>query len=165
MKHAQSPEELGTEAGKKTTETMGALANALHNAGMIVTKEGETILAVFDTGLFTSGTALSPQGEAQLSKVGRLLKPHDRFLIVRISGCTDDIPVRPGSVYYDNIALGYARAVAAAEYLRRGPSLPANMFVILSPDNAPLFPNDSSVNRRKNRTVKLCISFAEPSAL
>jgi type VI secretion system protein ImpK len=153
------------EPGVGENQTVGALADSLDKAGMIVKKEGKDIIAVFNSGLFLSGANLSPWGENQLSELGRLLKPLARILRVQLAGCTDDIPVRAGSIYANNIALSYARAVSVAEYLRRDPGLPASMFILLSPEGAvPPFPNDSQADRLKNRTVILRISSIEPTA-
>jgi len=150
----------GRKAGagdlEKPDATMSLLADSIRLAGMAVTSEGPAIVIVFNSGLFEKAAELTPQSKVMLSCLGQLLKSHEKALTVRITGCTDDIPLRPGAAYIDNVALGFARANAVADYLRTVPGLPAYMFLLRSTgDMTAPYPNDTPVNRRKNRTAVL----------
>jgi type VI secretion system protein ImpK len=155
---AAERQKAGPVAPDKPDATMARLAGSLGLAGMKAVPEGPALLVIFDAGLFEKGAELTPQAQVMLTRLGRLLRSHEKPLTVQITGCTDDLPLRPGAAYADNTALGYARAQAVAEHLRRAPGFPAERLLLRSAGElTPPYQNDTPVNRLKNRTAVLRI--------
>jgi len=105
-------------------------------------------------GLFFKGTMLTFLGEKMLIELGRKLKPYAGKVYIRVVGYTDNIPVREGSWYKDNLDLGMARAYCVARKLSMIADIPLNGFCLETSGeyNSP-FPNDSKSNRLRNRTA------------
>jgi chemotaxis protein MotB len=90
-----------------------------------------------------------------LDKVASILKQTDRKVI--IEGHTDDIPVAGGK-YDSNWELASLRATSVVRYLIKFHDLdPARLAAISYADQRPLVPNDSDVNRSKNRRIEILI--------
>lgn len=123
----------------------------------------EGLLVLFDAGLFGQAAMLKPQAKDVLSALGKQLEPHAGRIGVRIIGQTDDLPLPTGSAYPDNTSLAMARALAVFEYLRAATRLPANMFTLESPGAAAAapYPNDTPLNRARNRTVVLRVGGSQ----
>jgi flagellar motor protein MotB len=131
----------------------------LGGKGMVVPTEGSEKIGVFEAGVFASGTKLSREGEAMLSRVGRQLAPRAKSVSVTVVGCTDNIPVSGKKEYKDNQALGLLRAAAALQVLQSSSGIPTAAFKTVShgAEWSP-FPNDTSASRARNRTVVLRIT-------
>ncbi|MDQ7824986.1 MAG: hypothetical protein RDV48_19455 [Candidatus Eremiobacteraeota bacterium] len=104
------------------------------------------------------------QPEAVIAEVEKdqfLLYPFEPFRFFSLTDCIcrDNEPLSPGSFYPDNISLGFYRALAVALYLRSTSDLKERNFMVTSTgENAPLFPNDTPENCKKNRTVIIQIT-------
>ena len=131
----------------------------LGGKGMVVAAEGSEKVIVFDAGVFASGTKLSREGQAMLSKVGRQLAPHAKNISITVVGCTDNMPVSGKREYKDNQALGLLRAAAALQVLQSSSGIPTAAFKTVShgAEWSP-FPNDTAASRARNRTVVLRIA-------
>jgi flagellar motor protein MotB len=131
----------------------------LGGKGMVVTAQGIEKVVVFESGVFASGTQLSREGAAMLSKVGRQLAPRAKNISVTVVGCTDNVPVSGKKEYKDNKALGLLRAAAALQVLQSSSGISAAAFKTVSHGTewSP-FPNDTAANQARNRTVVLRIS-------
>lgn len=77
---------------------------------------------------------------------------------VSIEGHTDDLPLNPSSLYQDNWGLSQARSVSVLRYFVQSTALPKDMFISAAyADTAPVAPNDTEENRRKNRRVEIVV--------
>ncbi len=132
--------------------------------GTVTTQEGDTTVVLFEDGLFASGAALTPAAERILDGLAATLKNNSRATVVAVTGHTDDVPMSRGAPFRDNVALGFARATAVAERLRRVADLDAGALQLrsLGADEPP-FPNDSRQRRLRNRTVVIRIG-SQPAA-
>lgn len=155
-------ESLLREVARANTATVGNVPSspqiAIQLSGATVKSQQNALVVLFDEGLFLSWADLTSEAETLLSELGRQLKPHASNVFIRVVGYTDDIPVPEGWIYRDNEALGMARAVAVAEYLRNNAGLPVSQFLLQSVgESQPPYPNDTSANRLRNRTVVIRI--------
>jgi len=149
-------------AAPKNAETLPSAPSApnvtIQLSGTTVRTEQNALVVLFDEGLFRYGADLKPEAKALLSKLGNRLRPHATNISIRVVGHTDDLPAPRGWIYRDDIALGMARAVTVAEYLRNNAGLPAGMFLLQSAgESEPPYPNDTPANRLRNRTVVIRI--------
>ena len=130
--------------------------------GAAVKEEQDLLIVTFNSGLFSKGTRLTPDARAKLTTLGKQLEEYVGQVTVSVVGHTDNNPVPPGSAYRDNLALGYARALAVVEHLVSAAGLPASMFVVSSPGEASSpFPNDTRENRSRNQTVVIKVLTSE----
>ncbi|MBT3192599.1 MAG: OmpA family protein [Verrucomicrobia bacterium] len=110
----------------------------------------------FSEGVFTRLTTPSPEAVAQLINIAKLLKPHLGSFQIIVEGHTDDQPMKPTAAYEGNYALGLARAEAIRELLITRGALPGYAVRAVSAgEQEPPYPNDSTANRVRNRTVVL----------
>jgi type VI secretion system protein ImpK len=106
-------------------------------------------------GVFKSGSAeVVAAYDALLGRIGDALKPVPGKVIV--IGHTDDIP-SASARYPSNWALSKARAATVVEVLagRAGPA--ARYSVEGRGETEPLVPNDSAINRARNRRVVIIV--------
>ena len=146
---------------QKTRPVVAAVAKPveLGGKGMVVTAEGNEKVIVFESGVFASGTKLSREGAAMLSKIGRQLAPRAKNISVTVVGCTDNIPASGKKEFKDNKALGLLRAAVALQVLQSSSGIPTAAFKTVShgAEWSP-FPNDTTASRARNRTVVLRIA-------
>lgn len=133
-----------------------------HIAGISLREERNALVATFEAGLFSRGTAFASFSGNLLTEFGRKLEAKSGKVSVEITGCTDDSPMPAGSRYRDNSALGMARAVAVAEHLRKTTRLTASQLLVRGGGEASApYANDSPANRARNRTVIIRIARVE----
>lgn len=121
--------------------------------------EGNTIVLIFEKGLFNGGSdRLRSDALPLLSSLVRQLKAHAGEIFIRVIGHTDNTPLPQWSPYNDNESLGLARAVAVIEHLRASAQLPSRLFIAATAgESLPPYDNDSQENRVRNRTVVIRI--------
>ena len=127
--------------------------------GVQTRKVTNGIEIVFDDGLFLQGTKFRPNAVSDLSRVAEQVRTSRESLSLIIAGATDNLPVRTGSRYSDNLALGLARAQSVYRQMKKA-GLDADSMSLKSLSIAP-FPNDSAGNPDRNRTVTIFISLHE----
>ena len=127
--------------------------------GIAVRNDGGHLMVTFNSGLFARGTRLSPNAKPLLFRLARQLEPHAPQISIRMTGFTDSTAMPANGRYIDNAALGMARALRVVEYMRSTSRLPAEVFSLegQGTTGAP-YPNDSSENRLRNRTVVMRVS-------
>lgn len=77
---------------------------------------------------------------------------------VSIEGHTDDLPLATGSLYQDNWGLSQARSVSVIRYFVNTAKLESDTFISSAyADTKPVSPNDSELNRQKNRRVEIVV--------
>ncbi len=124
--------------------------------GVKVTDAGHTRSIRFDSGVFTTMTTPSTEAISQLNDLADTLRPHMNKFRIIIEGCTDNTPMRKTATYDGNHALGLARAETIKKLLITKGRLPGNSITAryAGENNAP-YPNDTALNRKRNRTVVL----------
>jgi len=113
-------------------------------------------LVIQGDGLFRSGSVIiEDKHRPLLERIGQALKQvPGRVLVV---GHTDNIPMR--SVRFNsNWDLSRQRAAAVAELLAGITGTNGRFFAEGRADTEPLVPNDSAVNRARNRRVEIIVS-------
>jgi chemotaxis protein MotB len=110
-----------------------------------------------DQFLFDLGKAeLKEKSQPMLNKLGSLFSQLDTT--ISIEGHTDDLVIQPGGTYKDNWELSAARALSVLRYFIDQAHLEANKFQIAGyGDTHPVAPNDSALNRQKNRRVEMIV--------
>ncbi|HEX7713642.1 MAG TPA: OmpA family protein [Bacillota bacterium] len=143
----------------QTRDLPQAFAKDLRIPGANVNYRKGQITVVFNTGLFQRGVKLLPGAQASLKNLALQLRPYKNRVLVHVEGHTDNVPMPLGLIYRDNVSLGMQRAVIVVDYLRAQADLPASMFTVSSLGEASLlYPNDSSLNQLRNRTVLIRIT-------
>jgi chemotaxis protein MotB len=107
---------------------------------------------LFDRG----GAVLTTEAQDLIVRLGDVLK--NIGMRVRVSGHTDDIPIRSGA-YDSNWQLSTARSTAVIQHLIERVGFPPQL--LSASGNAeyyPIVPNDSAENRAKNRRVEFEIT-------
>jgi chemotaxis protein MotB len=111
--------------------------------------------------LFEFGKAdLTPQGEKILKKVGEALK-NIKGKRIRVSGHTDNVPIRPDYQYKfpTNWELSAARAASVVRYFQEKTGLdPKDMEAVGRSFYQPEASNDTKEGRARNRRVEILIA-------
>ncbi|MCF1715685.1 OmpA family protein [Flavihumibacter sp. RY-1] len=141
----------GNLIGKKMDQQARELKQAVPTAE--VERVGEGINVTFDSGLmFTINSAvISDAYKTDLSGAADVFVRYPETLIV-IEGHTDDT----GSDEY-NMTLSQKRAESVKAFLASKGITENRMEVKWYGETQPKFPNDSEVNRQKNRRVELAV--------
>ena len=122
----------------------------------LLTQEAGWIIQ-FDEGLFPYGWALSQPARQALDALGLQLKPYAGKIEVSIVGFKSS---DEQDEYFD---LGLMRSVVVLDYLASSGQLPADLFSIQPQGSLPPpFPNDTVVNRGRNRSVILILRLKAP---
>ena len=116
----------------------------------------QIIIRIRENGAFPSGSAyLQNQFKPVIRKVATLL--NDIPGEITISGHTDDINVT-NELFSNNWDLSSKRAVAVATEMLLTPNFDKDRIQITGhADTRPLVPNDTELNRRRNRRVEISI--------
>jgi outer membrane protein OmpA-like peptidoglycan-associated protein len=153
----------GTAIGGVTGAVMDKQEEDLRKAGirtqrdeagnLIINLSGETLK--FDTGK----TALKPEGEALLTKLGGVLKQYSENRIV-IEGHTDNVGRAS-----DNRVLSQGRADSVKAYLMKQ-GVPAKCITASTGygDEKPIADNKTEAGRAQNRRVELSVTVDEAEA-
>ncbi|MBN2547790.1 MAG: hypothetical protein JXB15_01430 [Anaerolineales bacterium] len=126
---------------------------AIQMPGIRVLQENRRVTLTFEGGLFAYGWTLKPESRALLTRLGQALEPYTARIQVTLTGCQADDEAES---YLD---LGLLRALAVYDHLRATTQLPASLFTLHPQADEPApYPNDSTANRLRNRTVVIVIS-------
>ncbi|OGR66634.1 MAG: hypothetical protein A2X31_04760 [Elusimicrobia bacterium GWB2_63_22] len=116
--------------------------------GMRITMEEQSQVAFFESGK----ADLTDQMRVQMGKLAPvLLKLSEKHDIV-VEGHTDDIPIAT-RLYASNWELSSARATSVVKFLLADKFQAKRLSAVGYGENHPIVPNDSAVNRKKNRRV------------
>ncbi len=126
---------------------------------------GEPGVRFLEDMLFRPGSDdISKEGAERLAKVADIIKS-DR-MYVRIVGHTDNDPIKRTLKDYPtgmNLQLGACRAVAVAGQLKKSGVDEHRMHVVSMGESAPIGPNDTKENKRRNRRVDIYFSDKPPA--
>lgn len=126
--------------------------------GISATQEDDrTVIVLQDSVLFPSGSAdILAASLPVFEKLLRVLLT--RPCQIRVEGHTDNIPISTAR-FPSNWELSVARAVNVAKYLiEKGGISPDRFCAVGYGETRPIVPNDTPVNRQKNRRVELVLT-------
>lgn len=111
---------------------------------------------IFDAGVFSSATTVTPAAMSILQRLVPQLKPYLSEYDLVVEGYTDNQPLTRESRYSSNADLAMARARAFARVLSSDFGIPLAAMRAAAGDTvrAP-YPNDTETSRARNRTVVL----------
>jgi outer membrane protein OmpA-like peptidoglycan-associated protein len=145
------------EATGRLKELETALAGPVR-AGLITFIDGT--IGIRGSVLFDRASAeLRDEGQDLLRQLAgplaSYLVSHDEVLMV--SGFTDDLQVRvaPTSLYRDNWELSVQRSLTVVRTMIEAGVQPQVLFAAGFGENHPVVPNDTELNRARNRRVEL----------
>ncbi|MCX4188585.1 MotB family protein [Methylophaga sp. OBS4] len=145
------------EIAEETQKFKEALEKEI-NDGLIVVESqfNRIVIRIREKGSF-------PSGDARLNNdfIPILQKIHDVLLmtdgLIAVAGHTDDVPINTAR-YRSNWELSTSRATSVVHELLDFGDMPAERFYLEGyADTKPLTPNDSNVNRAKNRRVEIIV--------
>jgi chemotaxis protein MotB len=123
--------------------------------------KGMLTINMVDQIFFDSGKAdIKQQGNSVLNRVGAILKKMPDQ-IIRIEGHTDDVPIASEYRNYfpNNWSLGSRRAEnVALHFIDNDKIDPMRIEVVSFSKYRPRVPNDSEVNRAKNRRIEIILT-------
>jgi chemotaxis protein MotB len=117
-------------------------------------------VSVLQEVLFESGKAeVDADGKKVLDSVAGILKALDHRLIM-VEGHTDDVPIGSRIVerFPTNWELSTARATTILRYLEDKGVSPKHLGAAGFSEYRPVAPNDSDVNRQKNRRIDIVLT-------
>ncbi|WP_423185821.1 flagellar motor protein MotB [Alishewanella sp. d11] len=151
---------------EKVNETVKKLAEELEQQIVDGAIELESlgqqiIIRIRENGSFPSGSSfLQPRFQPIVFQIGLLL--NDIPGEITVSGHTDDFQVAD-ELHSNNWDLSAKRAVSVATELIRAPGFDRNRVVVVGhAETRPLVPNNSELNRRRNRRVEIAIMQGKP---
>ncbi len=116
----------------------------------------QIIIRIRENGSFPSGSSfLQPRFKPIVLRIGELLNeiPGE----ITVTGHTDDIQVSD-ELHSNNWDLSAKRAVSVATEMIKAPGFERKRLVVVGhADTKPLVPNDTELNRRRNRRVEIAI--------
>ena len=165
----QSTEPAAQEVSVDGSKTDSRLSEASRNAVDDLANEPEItviqtpkglFITLSDGILFQSGVSeLRPEGYPVLNKIIRVIQSN--ALAVRIEGHTDNVAIHSGR-FPSNWDLSIARAVHVVKYfIDTGEIAPQRLSAVGYGESKPLYPNNSSANRGKNRRVEIVLEMME----
>ena len=136
-------------------ETHVKALDAEPGVGVVSTEDG-AIITLANTIVFGTGIAdITPGAFPILDRIAEIIKKTS--MPVRVEGHTDNDPIHTER-FPSNWELSTARAVNVVKYFAslRGIS-PKRLSAVGYGDSKPIFPNDSVVNKAKNRRVEIVL--------
>ncbi|MCF4007971.1 flagellar motor protein MotB [Rheinheimera sp. UJ63] len=153
-------------AQEQVNETVKKLAEELEQQIVDGAVELESlgqqiIIRIRENGSFPSGSSfLQPRFIPIVRQIGVML--NDIPGEITVSGHTDDFQVGD-ELHANNWDLSAKRAVSVATALIAAPGFDRNRIVVVGhADTRPLMPNNSELNRRRNRRVEISIMQGKP---
>ena len=132
----------------------------LEGSRWTTSQTGHELKVIFSYGTFIRGVELSPDAKQDLRAIASAIKAKGNHFRIEVEGHTDAAKAGAGKAHgNNNQALGLARARAAASYLVKQGGIPASLITTTSAgDSNPPYPNTTTENQKKNRTVILKIT-------
>lgn len=143
-------------AGAATPDISRQLAAEVARGEVAVTDAaGRSTIVIRSDHLFASGNArIEPALEPVVLRIAEALERVPGSILV--TGHTDDVPIRTAR-FPSNWELSKERAASVAGLIARKVSSPARLRVEGLADSEPLAPNDSPLNRARNRRVVIIL--------
>ena len=120
-------------------------------------ERGIVVRLMTDNVLYDLGSAeISPAMQQILDAIASPIK--EANLPVLVEGHTDDLPVKSGKRYVDNMELSALRAAKVVRYLiEKGKVPPERLSAVGYAQYRPIAPNNSTENRKRNRRIDIVI--------
>jgi len=123
-------------------------------AGVKTSVTGKSCKLIFDNGVFSTWTTVTPDALKQLKEIAAAIRPHIKHYKLIVEGHTDDRPLRDTSEYDGNDALALARAEVIRKLLITEGGIPPAAVTARHAGGRPApYPNNTALNRKRNRTV------------
>ena len=122
-------------------------------------KDGKVFVTVGAGGAFPSGSAeLTDEARTIMAKIATTgVGPTSK---ITVSGHTDNVPLKFGSNFRDNLDLAAARAASVVQEMEKVGTITADRMQAVSFGEAkPIKSNDTSEGRSKNRRIEIEIDF------
>ncbi len=148
----------GKSEYEKAVEAIKKRSDLGENEELVVEETSKGIkLRISDALLFERGSAdIKPQAQPVLELAAEAIRARPgRVLVV---GHTCDLPISTPQ-FPSNWELSISRAVNVVHYLEAHAVPPESLYALGLADQAPLVPNDSEKNRRKNRRVEISLIY------
>ena len=140
---------------KRRLETELAQDVLNHNADVSVDPRGLVVSMPDDAAFPVGSTDVSPAALGMIGKIADTIRTTPNP--IRIEGHTDDVPIKT-SRYGSNWELSTARAAAVVAYLIQDVGVtPARLSAAGYGEFHPRVPNDSPLNRARNRRIDIII--------
>lgn len=121
---------------------------AMDKEGMRITLEENSQMSFFESGR----AELTDNMRVQLEKLAPVLRPLSEKHDIVVEGHTDNIPIGTRQ-FASNWELSSARATSVVKSLLANNFNPKRLSSVGYGENHPIVPNDTEINRRKNRRV------------
>ena len=135
--------------------------NRISNGPAVELEESEkgVIIRIPEALLFESGSAelSNPSGIAFVKRIALELQRLPKEVLIKAIGHTDNVPVREGSVFADNLELSIARGINVADLLMRQGLDKSRVLGGGEGEFSPIANNDIPSMREKNRRVDLYV--------
>lgn len=106
------------------------------------------------------GADIRTEYQDQMAKAGKFMQQYPDTSAI-IEGHTDNVPLKPGCKYKDNMALSQARAESAVNYLVEKFGIDRSRFTAKGVgDTVPIADNATDEGRQKNRRIEAIIDCA-----
>lgn len=121
----------------------------------------QLVIRIQENASFPAGSAfLQPKFWPVVKRIATLLK--DVPGVITVSGHTDGVQVQ-NELFRNNWDLSVQRALAVANQMLTVPSFDQSRLVVQGlADSQPLAPNNTELNRRRNRRVEITVSQGKP---
>jgi len=148
----------GKDEYEKAIETIRHKSRLEQYEGLEVEETSEGLkLRISDALLFERGKAeLKPAARSVLDLVAGAIRARPGKVLV--VGHTCDLPISTRE-FPSNWELSITRAINVIHYLESVGIPPDSLYAFGLADESPIVPNDSEVNRRKNRRVEIFVSY------
>jgi chemotaxis protein MotB len=145
-------------AARQAQELREIFRQEIDDGRLLIRQDGSNVvIQLLEKDSFPSGSAeLEAASRATLERIALLVGAMTGAITV--SGHTDNVPIRSGSLYRSNWDLSAARAASVAHELLAAGLDPARLMVSGHADTQPRASNDTAANRALNRRVD--ITFA-----
>lgn len=157
LESVTTPEEIEEESLDKIQDLVKAFDSEPEIAATY-TKKG-VLITLSNTILFQFGMAdINPESFSVLDKIAAVISKMSES--VRVEGHTDNVPVVHSKRFPSNWELSIKRAVNVVKYfVEVGKIPPQRLSAVGYGESKPIFPNDTSEHRARNRRVEILLEM------
>lgn len=157
----QSTTEL--QAKSKQYEELASSLKGQIQSGQVELSElkGKMTVKLKDRVVFSSGSAaINKQGKEALAAVAKAFQGLQGKNVI-VAGYTDNVRVKPKSIFKDNWDLSTARAVSVVRFLQTQGVEPKMLGAAGFSEYRPLAPNETEEGRSQNRRIEIVLTAAD----
>lgn len=155
-----APAERASAPAAATPDLSKQLAGEIGRGQVAVSDAaGRSTIVIRSDHLFASGNArIEPALEPIMLRIAEALETVPGAVVV--TGHTDDVPIRTAR-FPSNWELSTERAQSVVALMARKLSRPARLKAEGLADSEPIAPNDSAINRARNRRVVIILNYGQ----